>query len=105
MASITKNNGENSMAEEESDERDEIAREEETQSELSKGGGGGSGGAVATGAATPGAPGFFHIYKSGQGYWTRMGTVGGAVLLILLIAHFFYTFLPTWSETLRAHPR
>ena len=49
--------------------------------------------------------GFFHIYKKGQGYWTRMGTVGGAVLLILMIAHFFYTFLPTWSQTLRGHPR
>ena len=24
--------------------------------------------------------GFFHIYKSGQGYWTRMGTVGAALL-------------------------
>ena len=27
------------------------------------------------------AAGFFHIYKKGQGYWTRMGTVGGAALI------------------------
>jgi preprotein translocase SecE subunit len=29
--------------------------------------------------------GFFHIVKRGQGYWTRMGTAGAAVLLIALI--------------------
>jgi hypothetical protein len=26
-------------------------------------------------------PGFFAIYKKGQGYWTRMGTARGALLL------------------------
>ena len=49
--------------------------------------------------------GFFHIYKSGQGYWTRIGTVGGAALIILMVGNFFYTYLPTWSDTLHAHPR
>ncbi len=29
----------------------------------------------------PGKPGFFHIYKKGQGYWTRMGTVAGVGLI------------------------
>jgi preprotein translocase subunit SecE len=34
-----------------------------------------------------------------------MGTVGGAALIILLIGNFLYTYLPTWSDTMRAHPR
>jgi preprotein translocase subunit SecE len=38
--------------------------------------------------------GFFHIYKSGQGYWTRMGTVGGAVLIAALCVNFLYQQLP-----------
>ena len=46
----------------------------------------------------PEAPsqGFFHIYKSGQGYWTRMGTAMGAGLLAALTANFFYQHLPIW---------
>ena len=35
--------------------------------------------------------GYFHIYKKGQGYWTRMGTVAGAGLLGLLTGSFLYT--------------
>jgi preprotein translocase SecE subunit len=34
--------------------------------------------------------GFFHIYKKGQGYYTRMGTVAGAVLIGALTAYFIY---------------
>jgi len=41
-------------------------------------------------------PGFFHVYKPGQGYWTRMGTAGAALLIALLTAHFLYGNLPTW---------
>jgi preprotein translocase subunit SecE len=44
-----------------------------------------------------GEGGFFTVYKSGQGYWTRMGTAGGAVLIGVLIAHFFYRWLPAWG--------
>jgi preprotein translocase subunit SecE len=42
--------------------------------------------------ATPpsGKPGYFHIYKKGQGYWTRAGTIAGAVLIGLLTATFLY---------------
>ena len=58
----------------------------------------------ATGAVESGG-GFFHVYKAGQGYWTRMGTVGGAAIIILLIGNFFYTYLPTWSNTLHEHSR
>jgi preprotein translocase SecE subunit len=44
----------------------------------------------------PSAPrsGFFTIYKSGQGYWTRMGTAAAAALLALLTMGFIYQQLP-----------
>jgi preprotein translocase subunit SecE len=45
-------------------------------------------------------PGFFHLYKPGQGYWTRMGTAGAALLITLLTAHFLYQNLPTWLMNL-----
>ncbi len=38
--------------------------------------------------------GFFHIYKKGQGYWTRMCTAGAALLIGLLTARFLYQQLP-----------
>jgi preprotein translocase SecE subunit len=38
--------------------------------------------------------GFFTIYKSGQGYWTRMGTAAAAALLALLTVGFLYRELP-----------
>src|SRR3954470_3384798 len=41
-------------------------------------------------------PGFFHIYKKGQGYWTRMGSAGAALLLAALIVNFLWTNLPVW---------
>lgn len=39
------------------------------------------------------APGWFSIYKSGQGYWTRMGTVAALALIVLLSANFGFTYL------------
>jgi preprotein translocase SecE subunit len=90
MASITKNNGEN-KADEEFDDQVEDAHE--SQPELSKGGGGGGAVATASGQISP-TGGFFHIYKSGQGYWTRMCTVAGAALIILLSGKFIYDTLP-----------
>ncbi len=47
--------------------------------------------------------GFFHIYKSGQGYWTRMGTAGGAAVVGLLTASFIYTDLPPRFDFLADH--
>ncbi len=41
-------------------------------------------------------PGFFAIYKKGQGYWTRMGTAIVAFVVIALTAHFVYRYLPPW---------
>jgi len=38
----------------------------------------------------PRKPGYFTIYKKGQGYWTRMGTVAGAVLIGLLTCDFVF---------------
>jgi preprotein translocase subunit SecE len=34
--------------------------------------------------------GYFTIYKKGQGYWTRMGTVAGAILIGLLTCNFLW---------------
>ena len=44
--------------------------------------------------------GFFHIYKPGQGYWTRMGTAGAATLIAILTAHFLYQNLPVWLRNM-----
>ncbi|MEO6436831.1 MAG: hypothetical protein ABIP55_13865, partial [Tepidisphaeraceae bacterium] len=44
--------------------------------------------------------GFFHVYKKGQGYWTRMGTAAAAALIGALTAHFFYSYLPVWLRPL-----
>jgi preprotein translocase subunit SecE len=40
--------------------------------------------------------GYFHIYKKGQGYWTRMGTVAGVGLIGLLTGDFLYTQAERW---------
>jgi preprotein translocase SecE subunit len=37
-----------------------------------------------------GTGGYFHIYKKGQGYWTRMGTVAAIGVLGLLTGNFLY---------------
>ena len=40
--------------------------------------------------------GFFHIYKKGQGYWTRMGTAIAALLIAALTVNFMWKHLPAW---------
>jgi preprotein translocase SecE subunit len=52
--------------------------------------------------ARPSGPGFFTIYKKGQGYWTRMGTAAGAFLLCLLVGNFVYTQLRAWFSASRS---
>ncbi|MGA3065418.1 MAG: preprotein translocase subunit SecE [Tepidisphaeraceae bacterium] len=37
-----------------------------------------------------GSGGYFTIYKKGQGYWTRMGTVSAVSLIGIAFAHFLY---------------
>jgi preprotein translocase SecE subunit len=62
----------------------------------------------------PQRSGFFTIYKSGQGYWTRMGTAAAAALLAVLAMGFLYqelpvplisTFTPTGMEKLSSADR
>jgi len=48
--------------------------------------------------------GFFSVYKKGQGKWTRLGTAGGALLLIFFCGTFLYSqipaqFFPTKPDT------
>ena len=38
----------------------------------------------------PSSGGFFSLYKSGQGYWTRLGTALGAAAVIIFIAWFIF---------------
>ena len=40
--------------------------------------------------------GYFTIYKKGQGYWTRMGTVFGAILIGALTAYNLFVLIPTF---------
>lgn len=40
--------------------------------------------------AKPAGAGFFTVYKHGQGYWTRMGTAFGGILLIVVTALFVH---------------
>ena len=42
------------------------------------------------------SPGFFTVYKKGQGYWTRVGTVIAAVVVGAFTAYNLYTFVPTF---------
>jgi preprotein translocase SecE subunit len=48
--------------------------------------------------AAPPKPGFFAIYKKGQGYWTRMGTAIGAGLLGLLLVGQIYSRVPAFMR-------
>jgi preprotein translocase SecE subunit len=98
MASITQN-GEKPMAEDQHDDRPDEAPDKESPDKED-----GEGASYRAPTVEP-AAGFFHVYKSGQGYWTRMGTVGGAALVILMVGNFFYTYLPTWSDYLNTHSR
>ena len=46
-------------------------------------------------------PGFFTIYKKGQGYWTRMGTAAGALAIDILFSHFVYSQLRAYLHVPR----
>jgi len=49
------------------------------------------GGRIPSGPApTGGGAGYFSIYKKGQGYWTRMGTVAAVILIGLLTGDFLW---------------
>ncbi len=92
MAVVTKgNDGKEPMADDDrdraEDDKEESRRErDEDREEAAR--------SVAPSGPTVGG-GFFHLYKPGQGYWTRMGTAAGAILLIALLARFIYISLAT----------
>jgi preprotein translocase SecE subunit len=74
------------------DAKDEMADEEETpdvpKPDKAPPGYPGAVRAPIVSASTGG--GYFRIYKKGQGYWTRMGTVAGVVLIGVLTAWFLW---------------
>ena len=83
MAYVTKDNSGKTMADD--DREDEVDEHEEPNE--------GKQPAKAyqpAASKVPAPGGFFHIYKSGQGYWTRMGSAAGALLIIVLCCYFFW---------------
>jgi preprotein translocase subunit SecE len=102
MASVTKNqDGNDAMADEEAvDESGGVEEERKASGKAQpleyKASGASS--------APSGGPGFFTIYKKGQGYWTRIGTVAGAALLALLSAQFLYTQGRVWFQHANGRP-
>ncbi len=67
-----------------------------TKPEMAKGGGP----PKSTGTRTPSGPGFFTIYKKGQGYWTRMGTAIGIAVISAFTAYNLYLYVPTFLTRL-----
>jgi preprotein translocase SecE subunit len=51
---------------------------------------------TARSAASSGGDGFFTIYKKGQGYWTRIGTVIGIAVVAVFTAFNLYVYIPTF---------
>jgi preprotein translocase SecE subunit len=51
--------------------------------------------------AAPRGDGFFTVYKKGQGYWTRMGTVAAAGVIAIYTALFIYDKLAFTSPHTR----
>ena len=47
--------------------------------------------------------GFFHVYKSGQGYWTRLGTAAALSLIVIALCHFIWTQAPAYAPKLQQH--
>ncbi|MDB5296604.1 MAG: secE [Phycisphaerales bacterium] len=47
-------------------------------------------------ATGPRGGGFFTIYKKGQGYWVRMGTLFGVGLVLFMLAYTLYAQVPSF---------
>ncbi|MDB5300084.1 MAG: preprotein translocase, SecE subunit [Phycisphaerales bacterium] len=93
MASVTKTkDGNSAMAD------DELPDEAEGEKEGGKGGPSKSSKAPTIDYGRKGdrGTGFFTIYKKGQGYWTRMGTVIGLGLVCAFTAYNLYAYIPTF---------
>src|SRR5262245_34187709 len=102
MASATKKPDENDMAEDVSTGGADEARDDREERE-ERSGGGQQKPLEYRARGTPMAGGFFHVYKRGQGYWTRMGTAAGLGLVGLLTANFIYSELPPRIDYLQHH--
>jgi preprotein translocase subunit SecE len=91
MAFVTRNNTEKNVAEDEqaSPGTDEASRQLAEREEEARS----SAPVVSKATVRRAQGGFFTIYKSGQGYWTRMGTALSAALLGLLTAWFLFANL------------
>jgi preprotein translocase SecE subunit len=96
MAVVTKGNDDKEPMADDDDRADERAEREEREAERREE----AREDAARGAAPSGnvGGGWFSLYKPGQGYWTRMGTAGGAVLLIALLARFIYISMNTRTK-------
>jgi preprotein translocase subunit SecE len=97
MASVTKTSNEQDMADEDDDQAEpsgEIVKRKSDKAEP-----------LSYASAKPGdkGPGYFTLYKRGQGYWTRMGTVGGAVMIGGFTAYNIYVQLPTFLPDSISH--
>ena len=90
MASVTKtNDGKSTMGDEELPDADPQAPAREGDRPPQKA-------RVLDLAQRQARPGYFTIYKKGQGYWTRMGTVIGLALVGGLTAYNLYAYVPTF---------
>jgi preprotein translocase subunit SecE len=92
MASVTRNDGKNAMA----DDANSIVPTDEPKAPSGAAKNVPVSRAPAADVVRRDRGGFFTIYKKGQGYWTRIGTVAGASILALLIAQFLYSRGRTW---------
>lgn len=77
----------------EGDDHSNRASSGDERAPVSAAGGSGRGSGRVTATAGHGS-GFFKIYKSGQGYYTRVGTAVGAGLILAFGAHYIYTQIP-----------
>jgi preprotein translocase SecE subunit len=96
MATVTKENEEN-----EAESPDSEEPEAKASKKSGKGNGKGAGDKdevreleVARRTEPRSGPGFFTIYKKGQGYWTRMGTLAGVALLGVMLAYTLWVHIP-----------
>jgi preprotein translocase subunit SecE len=50
------------------------------------------------GVRPAGLAGFLHVYKPGQGYWTRMGTIAAVLLIMVLLGRLVWETLERFPQ-------
>jgi preprotein translocase subunit SecE len=95
MASVTKTK----------DDKDTADEEPRDLAKPASGKGGDKSLPIPYASAKPGdqGPSYFTLYKRGQGYWTRMGTVGGAIMIGAFTAYNLYAHVPTFLPDRVSH--